>query len=364
MRIREIDNYQDFLALKDIWTGFLQKCNHSVFSTWEWLSTWWKYFGNDKRLIVLLAQENDGTLIGIAPLMYSVHRLFGLRRGKIEFIGTPDTDYNDFIIAEREDECIKLFVNYLHNSSENWDCIDLKDIPENSKSLLFLNQLSTKLLKPIHKCHYIQLPKSYEILWASYNSNKRNNLRKKMRKLEINFKIEFVTASKDVSVLKEEMNTFFELHQKRWASRGYPGVFFNQRIRNFHLDIAESFSQKDWLSLLLLKLSGVTVAAKYGFKYMSKYYSYLAGFDPKYRRYGVGTVLLSQTLADCISEGITEFDLLRGAEEYKERWKTQIRLNYQVTLTRRSKIAQVQHFLFNEYWHQGDRLQYLLKKKQ
>ena len=92
MRVIEVNKYSDFLALEEKWQDVLEKCNYyTVFSTWEWLSIWWKHFGKGKRLVLLLAEEND-KIVGIAPLMYSVHKMFGLRMGKIEFIGTPDSD--------------------------------------------------------------------------------------------------------------------------------------------------------------------------------------------------------------------------------------------------------------------------------
>ncbi|MEM2970472.1 MAG: cellulose biosynthesis protein, partial [Candidatus Bathyarchaeia archaeon] len=68
-KIVEIDNYDDFLALEEDWNNILDKCDHTIFSTWYWLSNWWKHFGNGKKLLLLLAQENN-EIEGIAPLMY------------------------------------------------------------------------------------------------------------------------------------------------------------------------------------------------------------------------------------------------------------------------------------------------------
>lgn len=127
MRITEVNDVKDLVSLRDPWNDLLQRSNHTVFSTWEWVYTWWRHFGNNRRLIILLAEE-DNKLIGIAPLMYSVHSMFGLRQGKIEFIGTRPTtnaafiedeqnsaidvvaNYNDFIIEEGYETCLPLFL--------------------------------------------------------------------------------------------------------------------------------------------------------------------------------------------------------------------------------------------------------------
>lgn len=81
-------------------------------------------------------------ILGIAPLMYSVDRMFGLRIGKIKFIGTHDSDYDDFILSEKSEECMELFVNHLNNIPEKWGYMELTDIPENAKCIPVLSKVS------------------------------------------------------------------------------------------------------------------------------------------------------------------------------------------------------------------------------
>jgi CelD/BcsL family acetyltransferase involved in cellulose biosynthesis len=361
LKVVEIDNLSGFLALEEKWNDVLSRCDHNVFSTWEWLTCWWKHFGKGKRLVLLLAEEDDGKIIGIAPLMYSVHKMFGLRRGKIEFIGTPDSDYNDFILAGKEDECIKLFINYLNSFSENWDCIDLTDIPENAKCITILGKMSGNL-KPVHKCPYSPLPKSYDLFLKDLSRNLRYDLRRDLRRVEKSFKVEFADYS-GIQSLTDGMNIFFELHQGRWKSKGFSGVFADQKLRNFDLEIAKSFSQKGWLGLFLLKLSGNPVAALYGFKYRSKFYYYLPGFDPRYSRYGVGNLILSHVIAKCIQERLAEFDFLRGVEAYKNRWNTLPRWNKRIIIPRKNFLGNFRSWLYEEYWLKGSRLKYVLRIK-
>lgn len=361
MRIIEVNKYSDFLTLEEIWQNTLQRSNyHTVFSTWEWLTTWWKHFGKDKRLVLLLAKEND-KILGIAPLVYSVHKMFGLRMGKIEFIGTPHSDYNDFIMTENSEECLKLFIEHLHNLPEKWDCIELTDIPEKAECLPFLKKISENF-KVVHKCPYFELPKSLEALLKGLSRNQRKNIRRNERRLEEAFKLEFIDFS-EVQSYSEGMNYLFELHQKRWRSKGLAGAFADERFRKFHLDIARSFSHKGWLGLFVLKLSGKPAAVAYGFKYRSKYFDYLTGFDPKFSKYSIVEVLRAHMINRFIQEGLVAFDFLRGAEAYKDRWRTTSRSNFQAVLIRRDRFAKVRHRMYSEYWHQGNRLKYLLKLK-
>lgn len=362
MRVIEVNKYSDFLALEGIWKDALQRCDyHTVFSTWEWLTTWWKHFGNNRRLLVLLAEEN-GKIIGIAPMMYSVHRMLGLRQGKIEFISTPDGDYNDFILIERKEECLRLFFDHLNRFPENWNCMDLVDIPQSSECLPFLDNVS-RSLGSVHNCPFVSLPRSYEDFLKSLSHNLRYDIRRNLRRLEREgYKVSCDSYSETRS-FAEGIDAFFRLHQKRWKSKGYGGVFAEERMSRFHLDIAKTLSQKGWLGLFLLNLSENPVAALYGFKYRSKFYCYLSGLDPRYGRYSIGNLLLSFVIAHCIEEGLLEFDLLRGAEEYKDRWNTTPRWNQRALIPRKNFLGNCRNWLYEEYWRQGSRLKYILRIK-
>lgn len=358
MKIFEINKYSDFVALKKSWYDLLERSNHNIFSTWEWLSLWWKHFGNDKKLLLLLAEDN-GRLIGIAPLMYSVYKMFGLRMGKIEFIGAQSSDYNDFILAKKREECLKLFIKYLYNLRENWDCIELTDIPEGARCLPFLKK-NSKNMKISYKCCYTSLPKSYEAFFKSLSRNQRKYLRKNERKIGNDFRVKYIEHSQDQSI-DEGMDNLFLLHQKRWMSRGFLGAFADKKDRNFHIDVAKTFSRKNWLELITLNLSGNPVSTFYGFKYKSKFYEYLNGWDPAYSRYSLANIHRAYMIRKFIQEGLVEHDFLRGGEEYKYRWNATTRLNRQALIIKKGLLADVENWLYEKYWLQGNRVKSLLK---
>jgi CelD/BcsL family acetyltransferase involved in cellulose biosynthesis len=291
--------------------------------------------------------------------MYSIHKMLGLRQGKIEFIGTPDSDYNNFILADKKEQCMKFFVEFLYGLSEKWNCIELWDIPEDAQSLPLLRELA-KTLKPFHACPFVSLPKSYEALLGSLSARQRKNIRQGFRALEKDFKVDFLDYSASGS-LSDGMSIFFDLHQKRWNTAGLPGVFADQESRSFHLDVARSFSQKGWLGLFVLRLSGKPAAAHYGFKYQGKFYSYLSGFDPKYSKHSVGSLLTAHIMRNCIEGGLVRFDFMRGLEEFKDHWNTLISWNHEAILIRKGFRASFQNWLYAEYWNQGNRLKHFQK---
>lgn len=376
MRITEVNNLNDFASLKGTWNDLLQRSSHTVFSTWEWLYAWWRHFGNNKRLTILLAEE-DNRLIGAAPLMYSVHSMFGLRQGKIEFVGTgPATNaalitedtrasalvnYADFIIEKGHENCLPLFLNHLNNLQEKWTSFEMRNIPESQIAWSRLRQVSNNI-KSLYKCLHTRLPSSNETLLRNIKGRDRKDMRRHLRQIDKHgLKIELVDCSKTPSI-SHGIKELFKLNQKRWNEKGLPGSFADPNLRNFYLDIADSFSQNSWLGLYCLKLSGKTVATLYGFKYKGKYYNYKTGMDPAYCRFSVGNLLTLKVMEECIQEGLHEFDFMWGTDPYKRQFATHETSLYEAIVPRKQLFGAFKQSLYSEYWRQGERLKYFYRK--
>lgn len=343
-RIVEINEFDQFLTMKETWNNVLNKTeDRNVFLTWEWLSTWWKHFGKGRNLVLLLVEEKD-RVIAIACLMYSNYKLLGFKLRKIEFVGTGISDYHDFILTQEKTKCLKLLMNYLENYPLKWDCLALSDIPETAESLLPLHRMSKNFelkRKASNVCPYISLPNSFDVFIKGLSRNMRYNLRRRKKKLERQFKVEFKEYS-EVDSIKEAMHTFFELHRKRWESKGPLGALVPKGVkREFHLDIAKSFAENGWLNLSFLTINDEPIASLYSFEYDQKLYQYLTAFDPKYSKYGPGNLLIANVTETCIRNGIKEFDFLRGAEPYKYDWNAVNRRTIEVSHVRKGLIPSV-----------------------
>ena len=60
-----------FYELKNEWNDLLSNSSSdSIFLTWEWVSTWWKYFHSNSAPWIITARHPDtNQLLGIAPLV-------------------------------------------------------------------------------------------------------------------------------------------------------------------------------------------------------------------------------------------------------------------------------------------------------
>ena len=85
-------------ALRAEWEALLEEfaCG-SPFSTWEWLTSWWRAYAGEDRLRVLAVRNASSELIGLAPLAISTRRVCGvtLRVLRLAGDGTFDSDNLD-----------------------------------------------------------------------------------------------------------------------------------------------------------------------------------------------------------------------------------------------------------------------------
>lgn len=330
--------FEEFLDSRLEWDAALQKSkdNH-IFLTWEWLSSWWKHYGNKRRF--LMVTVNDGRkILAAAPLMSSRYELCGLKLRKIEFIATPASDYHSLLLIEKKRACVKMMLQYAANIATEWDCIELQEISHDSETARLIRTVSKEPLKfeerTLNRCPYVPLPCKLEGYLQSLRSSFRKNLHRYDKKLRKEYKVDFKIWN-DIETIDDAMKIFFDLHQKRWESKRQTGAFSDQRFRNFHMDVARSFAEKGWLTLNFVMLNDEPVAASYDFKYGQKLFYYLSGFDPEYSRYNVGHLRHLYLIKHCIENGVKEYDFMRGDEPYKMGWNTSIRKNLEVRAIKR-----------------------------
>ncbi|MGR3293355.1 MAG: GNAT family N-acetyltransferase [Candidatus Scalindua sp.] len=326
LSIKKISTQNEFSKLKRDWTTLLKKSRgDTLFLTWEWMYTWWKFFQENRQLFILTIYDESEKLLGIAPLCINKKKICGIPVLKyIKFLGTMpiSSDHLDFIIYNgMERKVIGAIVEYLFQGNR-WDYCLLSNIPATS--------LTGRLLKEImgnrhfhseisQVCPYIPLPSQIEGFYSSLSRNMRNTIKRRRRNLDRKYKgFEFMTCDNPDDI-DDAMERLFKLHQKKWMAEKFRGNFARNDVRDFHKKIARMFFNSDMLRLYFLRVQGKDVAALYIFKYNNKLFYYQGGWDPEWSKDRVGSILTNLVIDGAINKGYSEYDFLRGTEDYKAR---------------------------------------------
>ena len=92
-------------------------------------------------------------------------------------------------------------------------------------------------------------------------------------------------------------------------------------MRAFHTEFAARAAERGWLRLHTLEVDGRPAAVLYGWRLGTRAFAYSQAFDPAYARYAIGVSLLATAVERAAAEGCTRFDMLRGDEPHKQRFR-------------------------------------------
>ena len=315
MRLQVYTDATAFDALRAEWNTLLHASPaDTLFLTWEWQTTWWRYLGAGD-LLILAARDDGGRLVGLAPLFRAQRQL--------TLVGCVDvSDYLDLIVhPDYADAVYPLFVQALAER-DDWAAWSLCNVPADSPTLQRLPGLAQAHgwgVEDAHEdvCPVIRLPGDWEAYLASLNKHQRHEVRRKLRRLQEEAQFDYRVV-RDGPDLDAAVGHFFRLHR---LSHHDKARFMDERMEAFFRAIITTLSQAGHLELALLSIEQQPAAAMLNFRYGDRLLVYNSGYDPGYRpNLSSGIVLLSLCLQDAIARGVRLFDFLQGDEEYKYRF--------------------------------------------
>ncbi len=310
-----------FERLGTEWNDLLSRAAvDSLFLTREWQATWWRHLGSaDLRVITF--REDDGTLIGIAPL-FAEKAVDGTV--SLALVGCVDvSDYLDLIVARGSEERVytALLDTLMRPDFPAWNLLHLCTLPAASPANTLLKTMAeARGLKIEYGLHdvspMIELPESWDAYLETLDKKQRHEVRRKLRRVEEANTRWYVIDAADA--LDAAVIDFIELHKK---SRPDKNLFMDTRMQEFFVEIARQLFAQGWLQLAFLEVEGERAAAIWNFVYHNDILVYNSGYDPvKYGSLSPGVVLFAHSIRDAIAAKRRRYDFLRGNEEYKYRF--------------------------------------------
>src|SRR6266498_1311968 len=325
--------HQDFSEFSEAtWNALVElSIADTPFSRYEYLGEWWKTLGGgewsvetDSRverpeLVLISATEND-QLIGIAPLFiteYDSQRALMLL-GSIEI-----SDYLDLIVrAEDHARFLSGLLDFLASSvAEDWSVLDWYNLPDSSPTLAVLKTESERRGWTHHEEVYRPTPRiplhgSFDEYLSRLEKKQRHEIRRKMRRAaesEKNVRFHVIDPTADI---ESELNAFFNL----MVQDPNKEQFLHPEMREQMTVTIRNAFERGYLWLAFLEVDGAKAAASLNFDYKNKLWGYNSGVGREHMELSPGWVLLSHVIQWCCENNRTEFDFMRGDEEYKYRF--------------------------------------------
>ncbi|MCC6146361.1 MAG: GNAT family N-acetyltransferase [Anaerolineaceae bacterium] len=319
--IEKIDTSLAFRALKEEWNHLLNYSPvQSIFLTWEWLFTWWEYFGSEKTLYILLARES-GELAGIAPLMIDSVKRLGITFKMLRNMGMPDVDVAGFIVKGERMEIVEAFSQEIYKDSNGWSILELGEFPSEAYDIQRILRAFPKprhLIRLMPKPHtFIPTTGDWEEYYCTMSKHHRRSMRKKERLLKDEHKSMEYERLNNGKAGAEHFNTIFKIN----AEARFPELYATEPLRNFHLALAAPEVLQRSVDISLLRVDNIPIAFEYGFLYNGVYEAWRGAFLPSCYEYSPGSLVFLNLLQNNFAAGLQGVDLLRGEHDYKRRWR-------------------------------------------
>jgi CelD/BcsL family acetyltransferase involved in cellulose biosynthesis len=300
-----LDRAPSLDALGEEWDD-LARATGNIFTTREWASMWWRVHGREEPPLIVACRSPDNGLVAVLALY-----LWSLRPVRVaRFIGHGPADQlgpvclpSSRYMAARAlrticaDERLDVLLAELLPGGQGWGtALDARPLKVESSPMLALGD-------------------GWDAYLAGRSANFRQQVRRRERRLRRRHAVRF-RLTVDPSRLQADLDTLFSLHRARWGTARTAFL----RWEGFHREFAAVALGRGWLRLWFLDLDDRPVAAWYGFRFAGIESYYQGGRDPSRGDESVGFVLLAHTIREAAEDGMREYRLLRGAEDFKRRF--------------------------------------------
>lgn len=347
MNIQKITDLDSLQPYRERWDEFAGDC---VFRSWDWQTTWWRHYGTEKQLSVLLVFDDDGpnchpttncsgsdssdTTLRSADQLVAILPCYlenNFARGRVlRLLGDGEvcSDHLDLLVApNRVNSAAAALASFLYEHAGEWDTTDFTAIGDDCQGLtqlcIELEFLGCEVHRVANQNRWsVSLPDDWEAFLAMQSKSHRKQLRQaKRRVLETEQAVWHLVETP--AEFEVAWPILVDLHQRRRISLGEPGCFASETWASFHRDIARQLLDVGKLRLSWLEKAGQPIAAEYHFADKQSTWAYQGGVDPDRISEEPGRLSMIRTFEYAIEEGHTQFDLLRGDEPYKAHWRAE-----------------------------------------
>jgi CelD/BcsL family acetyltransferase involved in cellulose biosynthesis len=326
VHVKVITEYSEFAALASIWNRLLERSGiEHPFLTHEWITVWWNCFAEGATPYIITVISGT-EIIAIAPLMLTRSRLYGCSVRHLRAIGNVYTERFDLLLGDRPQEACELLWTYLKAHADEWDVLELRQLPCDSSALEQLPPLIEADGYPLgrwlaNEAPYVAIRQPWDAYSHSLKKAHRSNLRNHMRQLERQGPVVLDIVAID-DRWEADMEDALKLEAVTWKVAEGTSLRSRRESDMFYRLMLQRAAQLGWLHMCFLKVGPVRIAVRISLLYRNKLFMLKSGYDEAYHRYSPGQVLTERLLREAWEQKLDEVDFLGDAERWKLSWAT------------------------------------------
>jgi CelD/BcsL family acetyltransferase involved in cellulose biosynthesis len=331
LRTEVLTSAGEFAVLEEEWEELYHDSPRATpFQSWAWLYSWWEFYGEGYELRLVTVRDEEGLLIGLAPLM--LERRLGLSR--LLFVGTGPTDYLDVLAREGwETQVSEALVRTLRQMG-SWQVADLQELrPEAAAWGLFEHWSGLRISVWQSNCPVVDA-KPWDELLASIKKSLRSSARQTLRRArDDGLRCELAGVEDAKAAARRLVTVSRQQWQSRWRETG--PEHWTSRFEA-HLEVAgRRVTARGLGAISEFWRDGEVVVSHFLVFGRDFVGAYLQGASQEaLQRYQSSSLYIWDAMDVALSRNSKRLDLLRGEEPYKLRWSSGVVPNHRIILGR------------------------------
>ncbi len=178
------------------------------------------------------------------------------------------------------------------------------------------------VVRPAMPCPVITLDDSWRDPEAKFNSGRRSDFRRAMRKASGFGAVQMETLSPDLSTFDALFDEAVAVEHRSWKQEAGTSILACQRREAFFRRFLRSAAADGRARISFLRIDGVAVAMQLALLWKGRYWLFKIGHDAAFDKCSPGTLLMLHCLRDAAESGLQSFELLGVAEPWIARFWT------------------------------------------
>lgn len=341
-QVIEVNDIDALEAYRMAWKALLEDTPRvSFFHTFEWLTAYWRHFGDGQKLRVLVV-EAAGKPIGIVPLcVRTEQRQFGA----VKTLTYPLDGWGMWYspIGGAHAATLSLAMRHIATTPRDWDQIDLpwvdQEGADRGRTVQAMEAAGMNCVATTNEStSIIDHNADWETYFSGLSSKARHETRRHIRRVEELGDVEYVHHRP--KPLREGggdpawdvYNACEEVARHSWQANLTDGnTISHERYRPFLREAHEQAARLGMVDMNLLKVDGKPVAFNYNYHHNGGLFALRMGYHADHAKTGVGVALMMRTIEESCRQGDHRFELGVGDEAYKHRIRTTTEENWRVT---------------------------------
>lgn len=341
IEVVEVNDIEKLAHYRLVWNSlFAATPNATFFLTFDWFDTYWRYFGHDQKMRVLIIY-GDGEPLGILPLCV---RREAYRVSKVRVLTYPLDNWSTWYgpIGPNPSATMMAAMQHIRRTPRDWDMLELRWVAnegyqggKTARALRAANLYTSK--EEYQVTSLVDLPATFEEFMASKSHSMRRQFKRTLKSIFVDHEGEYI-RHRPLPASEGDGDPGWDVYaacesvaQASWQSHVVHGnTITHDRVREYFHASHAAAARLGMLDVNLLKIDNKPVAFLYGYHHRGNVIALRTGFDATAGD-GLGSALMLEMIDNSCQRGDRVVDFGPGEREHKRRLRTRQEATYRIT---------------------------------